>query len=164
MKSERGKPAELRWKWMDDYCWRKGCLRSQNQCNDKWDNLMRDFKKVIEYERRVAEGEGGGEMSYWKIEKNEKKDKNLPSNMLPHIYEALVEVVEKKGLMAGTGSNANATNVVGLSSIPHVMQNPMPPPTVLLPLSPLTQMPAQLRFPLQDPKEDNCETLISSSR
>ncbi|KAL2526440.1 Myb-like domain-containing protein [Abeliophyllum distichum] len=67
-------------------------------------------------------------MSYWKIEKNERKDKNLPSNKLPHIYEALVEIVEKKCLMAATNSNANATTVVGLSSIPHVMQNPMPPP------------------------------------
>ncbi|GAB4829436.1 hypothetical protein Ancab_019107 [Ancistrocladus abbreviatus] len=32
------KPTELRWK--------KGCFRSQNQCNDKWDNLMRHYKKV----------------------------------------------------------------------------------------------------------------------
>ncbi|KAL2526445.1 Uncharacterized protein Adt_11499 [Abeliophyllum distichum] len=103
-------------------------------------------------------------MSYWKIEKNERKDKNLPSNMLPHIYEALVEVVEKKCLTAATNSNANATTVVGLSSIPHVMQNPMPPPMVLLPLPPPAQTPTQLQFPLQDPKEDNCETLVSSSR
>ncbi|KAI3695766.1 hypothetical protein L1987_78766 [Smallanthus sonchifolius] len=28
------------------YCWSKGCLRSQNQCNDKWDNLLRDYKKT----------------------------------------------------------------------------------------------------------------------
>ncbi|GER40987.1 homeodomain-like superfamily protein [Striga asiatica] len=100
---ERGKPAELRWKWVEDYCWRKGCLRSQNQCNDKWDNLMRDFKKVREYERRAAESPEGGtadgnRRSYWRIEKTERKDNNLPSNMLPQVYEALVDVVERKGL------------------------------------------------------------------
>ena len=50
----QSKPAELRWKWVEDYCWRKGCMRSQNQCNDKWDNLMRDYKKVRDYERRVV--------------------------------------------------------------------------------------------------------------
>ncbi|KAK4361409.1 hypothetical protein RND71_020361 [Anisodus tanguticus] len=97
MRRQEGKPTELRWKWVEDYCWRNGCLRSQNQCNDKWDNLMRDFKKVREYERRVAEA-GGEEIttSYWKIEKNERKEKNLPNNMLPEIYEALVEVVDRK--------------------------------------------------------------------
>ena len=91
------KPAELRWKWVEDYCWRKGCLRSQNQCNDKWDNLMRDYKKVRDYERRLSSSDHDHhDQSYWKIEKNERKEKNLPTNMLPQIYEALVEVVEKK--------------------------------------------------------------------
>ncbi|EXB75131.1 hypothetical protein L484_025906 [Morus notabilis] len=96
------KPAELRWKWVEDYCWRKGCMRSQNQCNDKWDNLMRDYKKVRDYERKVMADHQGistssaTDQSYWKLEKNERKDKNLPTNMLPQIYEALVEVVEKK--------------------------------------------------------------------
>ncbi|EAZ32365.1 hypothetical protein OsJ_16575 [Oryza sativa Japonica Group] len=28
--------AEQRWKWVENYCWKNGCLRSQNQCNDKW--------------------------------------------------------------------------------------------------------------------------------
>ncbi|OMO65887.1 putative transcription factor [Corchorus olitorius] len=94
----RSKPTELRWKWVEDYCWRKGCLRSQNQCNDKWDNLMRDYKKVREYQRRMAENSNNEGPSYWEIEKNERKEKNLPSNMLRQIYERLEEVVEKKGV------------------------------------------------------------------
>ncbi|PIN22721.1 Transcription factor GT-2 [Handroanthus impetiginosus] len=151
--SERGKPAELRWKWVEDYCWKKGCLRSQNQCNDKWDNLMRDFKKVREFERRLMERGGGEEKSYWRIEKNERKDNNLPSNMLIHIYEALVDVVERKGqrVAAGSGgagsSSANAVvekstiNVLGHHSIPPPMlQYPIiQPPTILLPPPPPSQ-------------------------
>ncbi|PON51364.1 Myb-like domain containing protein [Trema orientale] len=113
------KPAELRWKWVEDYCWRKGCLRSQNQCNDKWDNLMRDYKKVRDYERRVAEKSGAGgegvstheDQSYWEIEKNERKEKNLPTNMLPQIYEALVDVVERKSQRLSGG-------ISGVSSVP----------------------------------------------
>ncbi|XP_011096764.1 trihelix transcription factor ASR3 isoform X2 [Sesamum indicum] len=160
--SERGKPAELRWKWVEDYCWKNGCLRSQNQCNDKWDNLMRDFKKVREYERRVAE-RGGEEKSYWRIDKNERKDNNLPSNMLPQIYEALVEVVERKGqreaaASGGAGSSrANvvpATSIVEKSAASHVLGHlSMPPPVqqypiiqapaMLLPLPPPAQAPAE---------------------
>ncbi|KAG6696501.1 hypothetical protein I3842_09G151400 [Carya illinoinensis] len=98
----RNKSVEPRWKWVEDYCWRKGCLRSQNQCNDKWDNLMRDYKKVRDYERRIAErAEAGDEESYWKIERNERKERSLPTNMSPQIYDVLVEVVERKGTAAG---------------------------------------------------------------
>ncbi|EYU43703.1 hypothetical protein ABFS82_13G187700 [Erythranthe guttata] len=163
--AERGKPAELRWKWVEDYCWKNDCLRSQNQCNDKWDNLMRDFKKVRDYERRVAERGFADSKSYWRIEKNERKDNNLPSNMLPQIYDALVAVVERKDHRVvvaapppppppvGGGSNSNiapppAGNVVGKSTIVYAPMPPLPPPVqqqypnivqarpVLLPLPP----------------------------
>ncbi|KAA8544762.1 hypothetical protein F0562_019534 [Nyssa sinensis] len=145
----RSKPAELRWKWIEDYCWRNGCLRSQNQCNDKWDNLMREFKKVRDYERRLTEkgGEGDDEGSYWKMEKNERKERNLPSNMMPQIYKALVEVVERKGAQmvvgVGVGSNSNANMCYVVErptasehpSLP-VLQHPISPPVAVLPLPP----------------------------
>ncbi|KAK6150199.1 hypothetical protein DH2020_017724 [Rehmannia glutinosa] len=143
---DRGKPAELRWKWVEDYCWKNGCLRSQNQCNDKWDNLMRDFKKVREYEKRVIlMAEAGVEKSYWRIEKNERKDNNLPSNMLPQIYEALVEVVERKGQRVavaggggGGGSSSAVLPVVGVEK--HVM-----PPQMRQ--YPVIQAPAAIMVP-----------------
>ncbi|XP_065853491.1 trihelix transcription factor ASR3 isoform X1 [Euphorbia lathyris] len=147
----RSKPGELRWKWVEDYCFRKGCLRSQNQCNDKWDNLMRDYKKVRDYERRLADNEEA-RLSYWKIEKNERKDKNLPSNMLLQVYQALVEVVEKKGGSSGGGqrmlipsnSNPNPNLTYGVERLPlsTVPPPPLPPPllqhhvSVSMPLSP----------------------------
>nr|XP_009604120.1 trihelix transcription factor ASR3-like isoform X2 [Nicotiana tomentosiformis] len=126
--NERGKPTELRWKWVEDYCWRNSCLRSQNQCNDKWDNLMRDFKKVREYERREAKkaAEVGEEItSYWKIEKNERKEKSLPTNMLPEIYEALVEIVDRKG-----------QKMLPASLLPTLQQQSTQPQITALPLPP----------------------------
>ncbi|CAH2034713.1 unnamed protein product [Thlaspi arvense] len=113
--SSGNKPAELRWKWIEDYCWRKGCMRSQNQCNDKWDNLMRDYKKVREFERRRVESSFATESSssaaaetgsYWNMEKSERKERNLPSNMLPQTYQALFEVVESKTPLSSTAATA----------------------------------------------------------
>ncbi|GKV44268.1 hypothetical protein SLEP1_g51464 [Rubroshorea leprosula] len=145
----RSKPTELRWKWVEDYCWRKECYRSQNQCNDKWDNLMRDYKKVREYEKGIsARGEGKNDGSYWTMEKNERKEKGLPSNMLRQIYEALVEVVERKGDQrvaidaGGSGTNPNIGIVMErpMSSVqpslsPRLQhQIPASIPTVVLPL------------------------------
>ncbi|GLJ27900.1 hypothetical protein SUGI_0547710 [Cryptomeria japonica] len=77
-KERGGKTAELRWKWVENYCFKNGCIRSQNQCNDKWDNLLRDYKKVREYENRI----GPGQPSYWDLEKHERKERGLPSNLL----------------------------------------------------------------------------------
>ncbi|XP_050368829.1 uncharacterized protein LOC126786911 [Argentina anserina] len=141
------KPAELRWKWVEDYCWKKGCLRSQNQCNDKWDNLMRDYKKVREYERRCVVGGENKELpSYWKLEKSERKERNLPTNMVPQIYEALVEVVEKREMgriVVGAGGGASVSGSISSNpNIGYVVERPMvsgvhqstvfsPPPNVM---------------------------------
>lgn len=145
--SERGKPAELRWKWVEDYCWNKGCFRSQNQCNDKWDNLMRDFKKVREFEKRAGERGGGGaeEKSYWRMEKIERKDNNLPSNMLLVIYDALVAVVDRKCLTppppmaVPTIVEKSTTHFLSSHSMPSPIQQcpiPQTTSTVLLSLPP----------------------------
>ncbi|XVF87057.1 hypothetical protein PTKIN_Ptkin18bG0089900 [Pterospermum kingtungense] len=156
------KPTELRWKWVEDYCWRKGCLRSQNQCNDKWDNLMRDYKKVREHQRRIAErsGEAAGtsnEVSYWEMERNERKEKNLPSNMLGQIYERLEEVVEKKGgqvVAAAGGGGGGGSGPI--PNIPYVMDIPVTSTVQVQPsLPPLLQhpdpIPAAIPLPLPPP-------------
>ncbi|XP_047309479.1 trihelix transcription factor ASR3-like [Impatiens glandulifera] len=143
----RGKPTELRWKWVEDYCWKNGCFRSQNQCNDKWDNLMRDFKKVRDYERRLEKGKAdhheethvliSSSSSYWNIEKHERKERNLPSNMLPQIYEALMAVVEKKG-----GGLRQQIVVPSSSSIGLIPTNPVLPLQLPAPPQPSPPAPA----------------------
>ncbi|XP_033514773.1 trihelix transcription factor ASR3-like isoform X1 [Nicotiana tomentosiformis] len=181
------KPGELRWKWVEDYCWKMGCLRSQNQCNDKWDNLMRDFKKVREYERRVAEkGDDGNNnqeiiiKSYWKIERSERKEKNLPTNMLPEIYEALVQVVDRKctqKLLVGGGGTSAAAAAVSLnpstsltnSSSPTLQQQsfqaqiaalplPPPPPTLSPPAVVAQQSAQPPSLPYTQPLPAMCDS------
>ncbi|RWW82545.1 hypothetical protein BHE74_00008982 [Ensete ventricosum] len=98
---------EMRWKWVEDCCWRHGCYRSQNQCNDRWDNLMRDYKKVRAYELSLSAGGSPG-LSYWKLERHERKEKNLPSNLLPEIYEALTEVVQRRAMAEKASGGACA--------------------------------------------------------
>ncbi|KAF7044491.1 hypothetical protein CFC21_053709 [Triticum aestivum] len=100
---EERHPADLglaRWRWVEDYCWRAGCRRSQNQCNDRWDNLMRDYKKVRAYEHA---GAGAEAPSYWEMARAERKARYLPSNLLREIYEAMGEIVERRMSFAGAG-------------------------------------------------------------
>ncbi|GMH31046.1 hypothetical protein Nepgr_032889 [Nepenthes gracilis] len=104
---DQSKPTELRWKWVEDYCWKNGCFRSQNQCNDKWDNLTRDYKKVRDYQRRLGDDYEISNSSYWKIDKFERKDNNLPTNLSFQIYQALAE------LLGGNGGGGAAGEVGG---------------------------------------------------
>jgi hypothetical protein len=102
-----GEQGLARWQWVEDYCWHAGCWRSQNQCNDRWDNLMRDYKKVRAHE--LARGAGAGEvMSYWAMGRAERKDRGLPSNLLREIYDAMTEVVERKAVNTTRCSGAAA--------------------------------------------------------
>ncbi len=101
--NEKSKPAELRWKWVENYCWKNGCQRSQNQCNDKWDNLLRDYKKVHDYELRSTAAAADPRhreqpmvFSYWQMEKHEHKEKGLPSKLLKQVYQALHDVIDRR--------------------------------------------------------------------
>ncbi|KAF6172350.1 hypothetical protein GIB67_024972 [Kingdonia uniflora] len=142
------KPAELRWKRVEDYCWSNGCLRSQNQCNDKWDNLMRDYKKIRDYERRLI-GENNGDgvdqgISYWRLEKLDRKNRDLPSNMLPQIYEALVDVVERRDIVHKI-SGGVSSSIMGIL-VPHHTSIPTPPLPLPLPLPPQAPAPSTLEM------------------
>ncbi|XP_020093045.1 trihelix transcription factor ASR3-like [Ananas comosus] len=131
------KQPEMRWKWVEDYCWRYGCHRSQNQCNDRWDNLMRDYKKVRAYELSLRGQRVNDGLSYWKLNKHERKERNLPSNMLLEIYEALVEVVERKGGEdhMGTGGSASKKEGVMVKESQTGSISPLVPLTMQLPSS-----------------------------
>ncbi|KAG2575562.1 trihelix transcription factor ASR3-like [Panicum virgatum] len=135
--------SEQRWKWVENYCWNHGCLRSQNQCNDKWDNLLRDYKKVRDYESRTAAaaavagtaaapGGGGGAgavPSYWSMERHERKDRNLPTNLAPEVFDALTDVLSRRAARRGGAAIAAAPPPPAPPSPPKpLVAQPRPPP------------------------------------
>nr|GEV18353.1 trihelix transcription factor ASR3-like [Tanacetum cinerariifolium] len=131
--------GELRWKWVENYCWSNGCLRSQNQCNDKWDNLLRDYKKVREYELR-AHNSNNNLPSYWSMDKTQRKDRILPSNMLLNIYEALNEVVQKKH-PHNRQQHAHLQHYQQQQPLAVLPPPPLPQPPLQPPTAPLPQVP-----------------------
>ncbi|KAG1361125.1 putative trihelix transcription factor ASR3 [Cocos nucifera] len=127
--------AEQRWKWVENYCWKNGCLRSQNQCNDKWDNLLRDYKKVRDYEARATASTAvaaAGGPSYWAMERHERKERNLPTNLAAEVFEALTDVLSRRAARRG-GAGAAATPASRALPPP-----PPPPPTLTPPPQPQT--------------------------
>lgn len=116
---EKSKTAEFRWKWVENYCWKNDCQRSQNQCNDKWDNLLRDYKKVREHETKMIPGQ----KSYWQLEKHERKERSLPSNLSTQVYEALHDIIDKRH---NTPKMTHSGGTVGTAPVP-LQSLPAPP-------------------------------------
>ncbi|XP_071724299.1 uncharacterized protein [Rutidosis leptorrhynchoides] len=123
-RSPSSKPVELKWKWVENYCWSHGCFRSQNQCNDKWDNLLRDYKKVREYQSRSNGSDQSQFPSYFSLERTQRKERNLPSNMAQEIYHALYEVVQRRF----TKEPSSSRPVMSIAPLPT--QTVIPPPPI----------------------------------
>ncbi|CAL5209170.1 unnamed protein product [Lathyrus oleraceus] len=140
--------GELRWKWVENYCWSHGCLRSQNQCNDKWDNLLRDYKKVRDYESKSESSPNNNNInkdhfpSYWILNKQQRKEQNLPSNMVFEIYQAISEVLQRKQTQRITTPQQHQQQQQGFVTL--VSSSPLP----ALPL----QVQAQLLPPPPQPQ------------
>ncbi|CAL0316824.1 unnamed protein product [Lupinus luteus] len=120
--------GELRWKWVENYCWSHGCLRSQNQCNDKWDNLLRDYKKVRDHETKSSL-ESSSNSSYWILNKQQRKELNLPSNLVFEMYHAITEVLQRKQTQRITTIQPQLLVTKASSPPPlQTIQIPLPPP------------------------------------
>ncbi|KAJ8647235.1 hypothetical protein MRB53_000258 [Persea americana] len=151
------KTAEPRWKWVENYCWNHGCYRSQNQCNDKWDNLMRDYKKVRDYESRPCSSEPNkerGSPSYWDMEKHERKERSLPSNLLFEVFQALHDVVNRKNVQK---SPAPDVSTAVTAPPPPPPPPPLPPPPPPPPSQPPLQSPAQIEMTVSSETEEDSE-------
>ncbi|XP_030960602.1 trihelix transcription factor ASR3-like isoform X2 [Quercus lobata] len=118
--------SELRWKWVENYCWNHGCLRSQTQCNDKWDNLLREYKKVRDYESK-SNSSNESFPSYWDLEKQHRKDRNLPSNMSFEVFQALDQVLQRRYSQTSTQP---AEPVVSFARSPAPATEATVPPVV----------------------------------
>ncbi|WVZ60031.1 hypothetical protein U9M48_010103 [Paspalum notatum var. saurae] len=129
-----GDQGLARWRWVEDYCWRAGCRRSQNQCNDRWDNLMRDYKKVHAYEQA---GAGGRAPSYWVMGRPERKERGLPSNLLRQIYDAMGEVIERRMSTGCAGAGAGGAFLGASSSLQLDVPMQASPLSQVLPPQPM---------------------------
>ncbi|KAG6548692.1 hypothetical protein Mapa_009847 [Marchantia paleacea] len=88
---EKKKTAVERWQWIEDYCWAQGVLKSAQQCQDKWELLASEFKKVNDYEKNIP----SGQRSYWEMLGDERKKHRLPRNFYKEVFQALTEWYNK---------------------------------------------------------------------
>lgn len=85
---EKHRTAQERWLWIEDICWRNSVHRSAQQCQDKWESLVPEFKKVLDYEKNLKVGQ----KSYWRmLPEDRKKTPKLPPNLPNEPFKAMLE-------------------------------------------------------------------------
>ncbi|KAG0602406.1 hypothetical protein M758_10G012300 [Ceratodon purpureus] len=86
-------PAAEKWRIVAMHMETKEMGRSGSQCQDKWENMMKDYKAVREWQYV----DGGGAKDYFKDMTNkERKDASLPPQMDEIVFYSLLAIQNEK--------------------------------------------------------------------
>lgn len=88
---EKHRTAQEKWQSIEDYCWVRFVQRSAQQCQDKWESMSAEFKKVKDFECGTLHGQ----RSYWLMTIDERKSVRVPPNFQKEVYTALWEWYDK---------------------------------------------------------------------
>ncbi|XP_020581175.1 uncharacterized protein LOC110025196 [Phalaenopsis equestris] len=77
-----------RWKMISDNCLAMNVVRSSNQCKRKWEMLLADYKKILNWELLSREE------SYWSLPEERKKDYGLPVSFQKEVFDAMDAVIQ----------------------------------------------------------------------
>lgn len=92
--------AQEKWQSIEDYCWSHFVQRSAQQCQDKWESMSAEFKKVKDFECGILPGQ----KPYWHMTIDERKSVRVPPNFQKEVYTALWEWYDKNRVIEpGTG-------------------------------------------------------------
>lgn len=92
---DKHRTAQEKWQSIEDYCWSHLVQRSAQQCQDKWESMSAEFKKVKDYESGTLQGQ----KSYWQMTIDERKGVRVPPNFQKEVYQALLEWYDKNRII-----------------------------------------------------------------
>ncbi|KAG0559789.1 hypothetical protein KC19_10G129200 [Ceratodon purpureus] len=97
---EKHRTAQEKWQSIEDFCWLRFVQRSAQQCQDKWESMSAEFKKVKDFESGTLHGQ----KSYWLMTIDERKAFRVPPNFQKEVYTSLWEWYDKNRIIEpGTG-------------------------------------------------------------
>jgi hypothetical protein len=88
---DKHRTAQEKWQSIEDYCWAHFVQRSAQQCQDKWESMSAEFKKVKDCECGIL----SGQRSYWQMSMDERKAFRMPPNFQKEVYQGLQEWYDK---------------------------------------------------------------------
>lgn len=100
-----------------------GVSRDAKTAGTKWDNMLGEFRKVYEWERRGEREQGGGK-SYFRLSPYERKLHRLPASFDEEVFEELSQFMGSR--MRTPHSRGGASAIVSLDDTRKAL--PPPPP------------------------------------
>jgi hypothetical protein len=92
---DKHRTAQEKWQSIEDYCWAHFVQRSAQQCQDKWESMSAEFKKVKDCECGIL----SGQRSYWQMSMDERKAFRVPPNFQKEVYQGLWEWYDKNRMV-----------------------------------------------------------------
>lgn len=92
---DKHRTAQEKWQSIEDYCWAHFVQRSAQQCQDKWESMSAEFKKVKDYECGMLTGQ----KSYFQMTIDERKGFRVPPNFQREVFQALWEWYDKNRII-----------------------------------------------------------------
>ncbi|MCO5547834.1 hypothetical protein L7F22_001286 [Adiantum nelumboides] len=96
-------PGAEKWKLVSRYLESKEMERSGSQCQDKWENMMKDYKAVRDWQQQHCntekddiEGGGPGRNYFKHMTNKERKEARLPPQMDEAIFSSLHAIQNEK--------------------------------------------------------------------
>ena len=121
--SVRGKTRADKDREVAEYLNRHGVCRDAKTAGTKWDNMLGEFRKVYEWERRGEREQGGGK-SYFRLSPYERKLHRLPASFDEEVFEELSQFM---GSRMRTPQGRGASTIVSLDDSRKALLPPPPP-------------------------------------
>eukprot|EP01018_Ginkgo_biloba_P031113 Gb_21344 [translate_table: standard] len=68
--------AMEKWRVVEKYCSKNGVIRIPNQCQNRWEHIQPDYKRIRDYDNNIPSSHD----RYWNMTSGERIVKKLPSN------------------------------------------------------------------------------------
>lgn len=105
-----------RWKMISDSCIAMNVVRSSNQCKRKWEILLDDYKKIINWEPQSRED------SYWFLPEERRTDYGLPVSFQKEVFDAMDAVIQIH-LQQSDSSNSDPERLINGSEFERSKMN-----------------------------------------
>ena len=119
--SVRGKTRADKDREVAEFLNRHGVSRDAKTAGTKWDNMLGEFRKVYEWERRGEREQGG--KSYFRLSPYERKLHRLPASFDEEVFEELSQFM---GSRMRTPQSRGASAIVSVDDSRKAL--PPPPP------------------------------------
>ncbi|KAJ0984133.1 hypothetical protein J5N97_002489 [Dioscorea zingiberensis] len=104
-----------RWKIVSDNCAASDVIRSSNQCKQRWELLLADYRKIRKWESRSRGS------SYWSLDGDQRKDFSLPLFFDNQVFDSMNAVIKAQEVQTGLNDSDSEDHIIATDAVEQQM-------------------------------------------